>query len=54
MKDDQRYLELMALYRRLRLIPGKPSTKEAVLNLALKVKREGQVSEEAKEAAKYL
>lgn len=54
MKDDQKYLELMALYKKLRLFPERVVTSQKVLEIALEVKRLGKVSEEAIKAARYL
>ncbi len=53
MKNDQKYLELMALYKKVRGNPDKIKQADKVLNAAMKLGKSG-VSSDAKEAARYL
>jgi hypothetical protein len=53
MKNDQKYLELMALYKKVRGNPDKIKQADKVLDAALKLGKSG-VSPDAKEAARYL
>ena len=53
MKNDQKYLELMALYKKIRGNLNKTKQADKVLDAALKLGESG-VSADAKEAARYL
>ena len=53
MKNDQKYLELMTLYKKIRGNPDKTKQADKVLDAALKLGKSG-VSADAKEAARYI
>lgn len=52
--DDKKYIALMVEYKKLRRNPDNKDEARKVLDKALKLGREGEVSENAKVAAAYL
>jgi hypothetical protein len=53
MDKDQKYLDLMSLYKRVRRNPSERDRARDILNTAMKLGKRG-VSPEAKEAARYI
>jgi hypothetical protein len=53
MEKDQKYLDLMSLYKRVRGNPRERSRAREILNTAMELGKRG-VSSEAKEAARYI
>lgn len=52
--DDKKYIAMMVEYKKLRRNPKNKDEARKVLDKALKLGREGEVSENAKVAAAYL
>ena len=52
--DDKKYIALMVEYKKLRRNPKNKDEAKKVLEKAMKLGREGEVSENAKVAAAYL
>lgn len=52
--DDKKYIDMMVEYKKLRRNPKNKDEARKVLDKALKLGREGEVSENAKVAAAYL
>jgi hypothetical protein len=52
--DDKKYIALMVEYKKLRRNPKNREEAKKVLEKAMKLGREGEVSENAKVAAAYL
>ena len=52
--DDKKYISLMVEYKKLRRNPDDREAAKKTLEKALKLGREGEVSENAKVAAAYL
>ena len=52
--DDKKYIALMVEYKKLRRNPKNKDESRKVLDKALKLGREGEVSQNAKVAAAYL
>lgn len=52
--DDKKYIALMVEYKKLRRNPKNKDEARKVLDKALKLGREGEVSQNAKVAAAYL
>lgn len=53
MDKDQKYLELMALYKKIRVNPDNRDRAKRILDTALELGRRG-VSSNAREAARYI
>lgn len=54
MEFDDKYLELIGLYKKLRRDPAEEEQAEKAFSSARKLVQDGKVSEEAREAARYL
>ena len=54
MEFDQQYIDLMDLYKRLRLDPNKEPQAERAFSAAVNLVRAGKVSAEAQDASRYL
>ena len=52
--DDKKYMALMVEYKKLRRNPQDRDKAKSILEKAMKLGREGEVSENAKVAAAYL
>ncbi|NDB94241.1 MAG: hypothetical protein EB165_06330 [Euryarchaeota archaeon] len=53
-KDDKKYIALMVDYKKMRRNPNDREKAKRILEKAMKLGREGDVSEKAKVAAAYL
>lgn len=53
-EDDKKFLNLMGEYKKLRKNPKNRAKCDSLLKKAQKLKREGEVSDQAKSAAAYL
>jgi hypothetical protein len=53
MDKDQKYLDLMSLYKRVRRNPSERDRARGILNTAIELGKRG-VSSEAKEAVRYI
>jgi hypothetical protein len=54
MEFDDKYLELMGLYKKLRRDPSKETQAEKAFQSAQALVQQGKVSEEARETARYI
>jgi len=52
-ENDQKYLDLMSLYKKLRRSPKTDAQSQKVLDKALKFSKDNAISPEALEAARY-